>query len=108
MTVKLKAKPQTSISEDEVRHIAKLANLPLGPGEESKFADQFAETLKTIAIINELDTSEVTPTSQVTGLTNVMREDVIDKSRILSQAEVIKRAPRSHNGYIVVPAILDQ
>jgi aspartyl-tRNA(Asn)/glutamyl-tRNA(Gln) amidotransferase subunit C len=106
--VAVKAKSQTIITNEEVRHIAKLANLPLAPGEESKFARQFADTLKTINIINELDTSGVEPTSQVTGLTNVTREDVIDKSRILPLEEVLKRAPKSHNGYIVVPAIFDQ
>ncbi len=74
----------------DVKHVAKLANLILKPGEEEKFKDQFAETLKTVEVINELDTSGVKPTSQVTGLTNVTREDRIDKSRMIKIGDYFK------------------
>ena len=74
----------------DVKHVAKLANLPLKPGEEDKFAKQFADTLKTVDVINELDTSKVEPTSQVTGLTNVTREDKIDKNRIIKIGDFFK------------------
>lgn len=83
-----------------VKHIAKLANLHLKPGEEKKFQKQFADTLQTIAIINELDTSGVQPTSQVTGLVNVIRKDVIDTSRLLPP-------PAGHNGYYVAPYVFE-
>ena len=69
----------------DVKHVAKLANLQLKPGEEDKFKKQFADTLKTVDVINELDTSQVEPTSQVTGLTNVTRKDKIDASRIIKK-----------------------
>jgi len=92
----------------DVKQVAKLANLSLTPAEEKKFAKQFSETLKTINLINELDTSRVMPTFQVTGLTNVMREDKVDVSRVLSQSEVLKSAPAQHQGYFVVPAIFSQ
>ena len=84
----------------DVKHIAKLANLTLKPGEEAKFKKQFADTLKTVSLINELDTSNIESTSQVTGLTNVTREDVIDKSRILTP-------PKTNDGYFVVPSIFN-
>ncbi len=84
----------------DVAHVAKLANLTLKPGDEKKFQKQFEETLKTVSIINELDTSGVEPTSQVTGLVNVVRQDEIDPSRILPP-------PKGNNGYFVTPAIFD-
>jgi aspartyl-tRNA(Asn)/glutamyl-tRNA(Gln) amidotransferase subunit C len=99
-------KKGVGITDEEVGHIAKLANLVLKPGEEKKFTGQFAETLKTVAVINELDTTNIEPTSQVTGLANVTREDIVDTTRILPRDEVLKQSPESHNGYIVVPAIL--
>jgi aspartyl-tRNA(Asn)/glutamyl-tRNA(Gln) amidotransferase subunit C len=91
----------------DVKHVAALANLPLDPKTEKKLQAQFEETLKTVAKINELDTSGVEPTSQVTGLANVTREDVIDLSRVLTQDQAIGQAPKTHHGYIVVPAIFD-
>lgn len=84
----------------DVAHVAKLANLPLKPGEEEKFQKQFEETLKTIAVINKLDTAGIEPTSQVTGLVNIVRQDEIDSSRILPP-------PKNNNGYFVVPSIFD-
>jgi len=84
----------------DVAHVAKLANLPLKSGEEQKFQKQFEETLKTIAVINELDTKGVEPTSQVTGLVNITREDIVDASRILPP-------PKNNSGYFVVPSIFD-
>lgn len=74
----------------DVKHVAKLANLPLKPGEEEKFKKQFADTLKTVDVINELDTSKVEPTSHVTGLTNITREDQIDTSRIIKIGDYFK------------------
>ena len=92
----------------DVKHVAKLANLPLTSAEEKKFTSQFSDTLQTIAVINELDTSHILPTSQVTGLVNIIREDKIDSTRILSQNQVISQAPATHQGYIVVPAVFNE
>jgi len=83
----------------DVAHVAKLANLTLKKGEEKKFQEQFEETLKTVNVINELDTSGVKPTCQVTGLVNITREDVIDQSRLLPP-------PSANGGYYIVPSIL--
>jgi len=84
----------------DVAHVAKLANLPLKPGEQAKFQKQFEETLKTIAVINELDTTGVEPTSQVIGLVSVVRQDEVDLSRILPP-------PAANNGYFVVPSVFN-
>lgn len=74
----------------DVKKVAKLANLTITDEEERKLAVQFEETLKTINIINELDTAGVDPISQVTGLVNVMRKDEIDKDRILNIGNYFK------------------
>lgn len=92
----------------DVKHVAILANLVLSPDLLEKFTSQFTDTLSTIAVINELDTQGVPPTSQVTGLSNVTRPDTVDTSRMLSQSVAISPASASHNGYIVVPAIFHE
>jgi len=92
----------------DVSHVAKLANLVLKPGESDKFAKQFADTLDTVNLMNQLDTSSVQPTSQVTGLVNITRADEIDASRILSVEAALSNASSTHNGYFVVPAIFDE
>jgi len=82
----------------DVIAVAKLANLSVTPEEQKLLGLQFSETLKTVNLINELDTSEILPTSQVTGLTNIFREDIIDTARILPP-------PQENQGFFVVPAI---
>jgi aspartyl-tRNA(Asn)/glutamyl-tRNA(Gln) amidotransferase subunit C len=67
------------LSESQVRHIAKLARLGLSDDEVKKFSTQLTNILQYIEVLNECDTSLIEPTSQVTGLANVMRADTVDR-----------------------------
>lgn len=89
-----------------VKHIAKLANLPLSENEVEKFEKQLAETLEYIEQLNEIDTKNVEPTSQVTRLENVTREDETIPG--LTQAEALSNTSSKHNGFFKVTAILEQ
>ncbi|HBC73075.1 MAG: Aspartyl/glutamyl-tRNA(Asn/Gln) amidotransferase subunit C [Candidatus Amesbacteria bacterium GW2011_GWB1_47_19] len=91
----------------DVRHIARLANLTLTDAESRKFTSQFSDTLSTIDVINELDTSDTPITYQVTGLTNCFREDKIDTGRILTQQAALSNSASIHNGYFMVSAIFE-
>lgn len=59
----------------DVKHVAKLANLPLTSEEEKKYADQLSKILEYIEQLNRADTSKVEPTFNVSGQENVMAED---------------------------------
>lgn len=89
----------------DISRVATLANLPLSKEEIEKLAPQLEETLAYIDQLNEVDTKNVKPTSQVTGLENVMAEDVITPS--LTQAEATANSSKEHNGYFQVPGILE-
>lgn len=90
----------------DVSHIATLANLPLSDEEKKKFEKQLADTLETIADLQEIDTKNVEPTSQVTGLENVLREDVVKPS--LTQKEALQNAKDTYKGFIKVKAIIEE
>ncbi len=90
----------------DVKHVAKLANLTLTADEEEKLGKQLSETLDYVNKLEEIDTKDVEPTSQVTGLENVTREDEVFPS--LAQEEALKNAKNTQDGFIVVKAILDQ
>lgn len=66
-----------SLTESQVRHIAKLARLKLSDAEVKKFCKELASILDYVDILNELDTENIEPTAQVTGLTSVFRKDEI-------------------------------
>ena len=96
-----------SITTDEVIKIAKLANLKLEPHEVDLFAKQFSETVKVINELNELDTSSIPGTYQVNNLTNITRDDVVELERVLPQQTALREAKKTHNGFFVVPRVID-
>jgi aspartyl-tRNA(Asn)/glutamyl-tRNA(Gln) amidotransferase subunit C len=75
-----------SLSIDEVQKIAKLSQLNLSEDELVKFQGQLSEVLNYVEVLNELDTDKVEPTSQVTGLENIAREDEVKNSLALKEA----------------------
>ncbi len=98
---------KVTVSTDEVKKIAKLANLKLQQQEVELFADQFTKTVDVINQLNEIDTSKVAGTYQVNNLHNISREDIVDTSRILPQAVALREAKLTHNGFFVVPRVID-
>lgn len=90
----------------DIKKVAKLANLVLTSEEEKRFTTQLEETLDYINRLEEIDTKNIEPTSQVTGLENVTREDEVTPS--LTQEEALKNAKSTYRGYIKVKAILEE
>ena len=88
-----------------VTHIAKLANLPLLNDEKNIFEKQLEETITYVEELNKIDTKNVEPTSQVTGLENVTRNDIAKPS--LSQEEALSNTNSKTNGLFRVDAILE-
>lgn len=95
-----------SLSKSQVKHIAKLANLHLTEKEGRKFQKQLSETLDYIKILDELDTKNVEPTSQVTGKVNQFREDKVEKS--FSQKEALSNAKKTYKGHFVAPYVFGE
>ncbi|HEY5713884.1 MAG TPA: Asp-tRNA(Asn)/Glu-tRNA(Gln) amidotransferase subunit GatC [Candidatus Gracilibacteria bacterium] len=67
-----------TFSQDEIKKIATLAKLKLTSEEETKYAAQLSGVLDFFSQLQEVDTQSVAETSQVTGLENVMQEDVVE------------------------------
>lgn len=93
------------LSQEEVEHIAKLARLRVTPEETEKYAGQLSGILEYVEKLAAVDTANIEPTSQVTGLTNVTREDEIIESGI--SEELVACAPQHQDGYVVIPKIFE-
>jgi aspartyl/glutamyl-tRNA(Asn/Gln) amidotransferase C subunit len=96
--------PNTTINLD---HLAKLTNVTVDAKQAEKLVQQFSDTLAVVAKLNELDTTDVQGTPQVTGLSNRTREDTLDPKRTLTQTQALANAARTHKGYFMVPAVLE-
>lgn len=89
-----------------IDHLSKLANLTL-PDSEKKFLEkQLEETLDYVKRLEEIDVKAVVPTSQVTDLENVTRDDIAQPS--LTRENALKNAKSTYNGFIVTEAILEE
>jgi len=100
--------PKTIIATADIVKVAILANLTISDEEKKLFTDQFSQIIDVVDQLNEIDTTGVVPTSQVNHLENVTRPDVVDKDRILTQAEALSGAKNVHKGFFVVKQILEK
>ncbi|PPA68967.1 Asp-tRNA(Asn)/Glu-tRNA(Gln) amidotransferase subunit GatC [Jeotgalibacillus proteolyticus] len=95
----------TKITTDQVKHVAHLARLAITEEEAEKFAGQLGSIITFAEQLNELDTSNVEPTTHVLEMKNIMREDKASKG--LPREEVLKNAPDHQDGQVKVPTILE-
>lgn len=96
----------TNLTMKEVKHIAKLANLDISQGEVELFSRQLSEILEYVEKLDQEETENVKPLSNVTGKKNVFREDRILPS--LMQEECLKNASSTYKGYFKVKAIFEE
>jgi len=89
----------------DIKYVAHLARIALTPGEEAKLGAQLGQILTYIEKLNELDVSQVEPTSHAVPLVNVTRPDEVRPG--LSQAEALMNAPARANGLFMVPKIVE-
>jgi len=94
-----------SITAKDVEHVARLARLQVNESDMEQFTGQLNAILKYANKLNELDTSNVEPTSHPMPLCNVMREDVVRPSWPIES--VLKNAPDEEEGQFKVPAVLE-
>lgn len=94
---------KSKLTKQQVKHVARLANLNLTPSELKKFQKQLSSIVDFVSELNRVNTNGIDATSQVTGLENVFREDEVRAS--LSQEEVLSNAKESYKGFFKVRAI---
>lgn len=75
------------LTEEQVKHVAKLANLELTSREVKKFQEQLSAVLDYMESLGQVETEEIEQTSQVMNLKNVLREDETGSS--LTQEEAL-------------------
>jgi aspartyl-tRNA(Asn)/glutamyl-tRNA(Gln) amidotransferase subunit C len=93
-----------TINTNTVKHIATLVRLGISEEEAQTFSGQFSSIIDYFNMLNEVNTENVTPASDIANAENVLREDVVKPS--MSHEEFLKNAPKSERGYVKVPTVL--
>ncbi len=63
------------LTRDDILKLARLSRIDLEDSEVASYLSEMAEIIKYVELLQSVDTTGLAPTAQVTGLTNVMRED---------------------------------
>lgn len=95
----------TTISRDDVQHLAQLSSLQLSDEETDALQADISTILTYIQQLAELDTTGVEPTYQVTGLQNVWRNDEVIDSPV-HREQLLALAPESEKHQVKVPKVL--
>ncbi len=94
------------LTNEDVLKLADLARIELSEQEVATFKEEINETLNYVEQLQEVDVRQEEPTSQVTGLENVMREDVLEDYGY-KRDELLANTPElTDEGYIKVKRVL--
>jgi aspartyl-tRNA(Asn)/glutamyl-tRNA(Gln) amidotransferase subunit C len=95
----------TSITRDDVAHLARLARLDLTEQERDHYATQLDAIVEAVARVSEVAADDVEPMSHPVPLTNVFRPDQVEPS--LPRESFLAEAPAAEDDRFRVPRILD-
>ena len=94
-----------SVTETEVRHVAKLARLALTPEEKATFAQQLGSVIHHIEQLGKVDVTGIEPSSHAFDVTNVWADDVARPG--LPVADALRNAPAQRDHMVVVPKVVE-
>jgi aspartyl-tRNA(Asn)/glutamyl-tRNA(Gln) amidotransferase subunit C len=93
------------IDSEQVRKVANLARLELTADEEAQFTTQLGSILDYIEQLNELDVTNVAPTTRAIDVSNVTREDILQPYS--DREAILNSAPQQEGDFFRVPKILN-
>ncbi|MDF5712830.1 MAG: Asp-tRNA(Asn)/Glu-tRNA(Gln) amidotransferase subunit GatC [Rhizonema sp. NSF051] len=93
------------IDREQVRKVANLARLELTPEEEEQFTSQLGNIIDYFQQLNELDVSDVEPTTRAIDVSNVTRTDELQPYP--EREAILQGAPEQEGEFFKVPKILN-
>lgn len=95
----------SKLTRDDVLKLARLARLELSDDEIERYRDELSDILQYVEQLQSVDYKGLKPTNQVTGLTNVMRDDeILDYG--YRPADLLKNVPDVKDNQIKVKRTL--
>jgi aspartyl-tRNA(Asn)/glutamyl-tRNA(Gln) amidotransferase subunit C len=95
-----------AITRDDVEQVAALARLGLSEAEKERMVSQLGIILENMAILQEVDVSEVSASASVLAVRNVLAADQARPSD--ATAALLANAPAAEENYLRVPAVLEE
>lgn len=96
----------TSISREDVAHLARLSRLELSDAELESFAGQLTDILGHVQAVSEVAADDVPAMTHPTAISNVYRDDVVTPG--LTPEQALDQAPATDEQRFEVPQILGE
>jgi aspartyl-tRNA(Asn)/glutamyl-tRNA(Gln) amidotransferase subunit C len=93
------------ITVADVEYVARLARLELSTAETNLFAGQMDAILGYAEKLNELDTTDIRPTSHAVPMENAFREDAVLSS--IGVGKALANAPDRVESFYRVPKVIE-
>ncbi len=92
------------VDKEEIKHIAKLSKIKLSDEELCQISKQVEQILEYVDQLNEIN-DDIEPLENISGNYNRLRDDVIIDFN--NKEQILKNAPKTKDGFILVPKVLD-
>ena len=93
------------IDQATLQKIAHLARLSFDGQDEERMLKDMAQVLDWAAQLQEVDTTQVIPLTNMSAEINAWREDEVGSS--WTQAEALKNAPKQEGPFFSVPKVME-
>jgi aspartyl-tRNA(Asn)/glutamyl-tRNA(Gln) amidotransferase subunit C len=93
------------LTREDILKLAQLARLDLSEAEISEYTAELSAILQYVEQLQAVDVDGLKPTNQVTGLTNVSRDDVA-KDYGYAAKDLLKNVPQKQGDLIKVKRML--
>jgi len=94
-----------AITKETVKYVANLARIELKPQELEKMSGQLKDILGFIDKLGKVDIKNISPTSHILPINNVLRNDHPQES--LSADKALENAPHREGNFFVVPKVIE-
>jgi len=94
-----------SLSDDQIRRLARLARIALQPGETERAAERLTRILELVGEIQAVDTAGIEPMSHALDLVQRMRPDEVTEGDRREAYQSV--APAVEEGLYLVPKVIE-
>ncbi len=93
------------VSQEEILHIAKLANLNLKEEEVEKYKENLQEILNFANVVNNAPIEGLKETIGANDSYNVLRKDEVEQT--VAREELLQNAPDEQEGMFKIPKVIN-
>lgn len=95
-----------TVDDNLIAKLSKLSSLDIDDSKKENLKKELADIINFIENLNEIDVSKIDATFSTIEGGTPLREDVAKQDLELSN-HILKHAPKSEDGYFVVPKIIE-